>query len=294
MRTSKSSESSMRLEREQPWRYLAPGALLLGVVTVYPLAHVAWLSLQRRSLLDPAPPSFAGLDNYARLMADERFWNALGNTAYFVAVSVSLELVLGLAFALALQRPFRGRAVLYGIILLPWAVPTAVSARMWEWMYEPDIGVLNHVLGAQVNWLGSPAWALNAAVLMDVWKSTPFVALLLIAGLQSIPQDLYRAAAVDGASRWTVLRRITLPLLAPMILVALLFRTIDAFRVFDAIYVLTGGGPADSTETLSIYAYKMLFQSLEFGYGSALAVSVFALVAVFAFVYVMLLRKVLR
>ncbi|HEX6298766.1 MAG TPA: sugar ABC transporter permease, partial [Burkholderiales bacterium] len=198
------------------------------------------------------------------------------------------------AFALALQRPFRGRAALYGIILLPWAVPTAVSARMWEWMFEPDIGVLNYVLGAQVNWLGSPAWALNAAVLMDVWKSTPFVALLLIAGLQSIPQDLYRAAAVDGASRWTVLARITLPLLAPMILVALLFRTIDAFRVFDAIYVLTGGGPADSTETLSIYAYKMLFQSLEFGYGSALAVSVFACVALIAAAYVFLLRRILQ
>jgi multiple sugar transport system permease protein len=283
----------VRLEREQPWRFLAPGALLLAIVTVYPLAHVVWLSLERRSLLEPAPPSFAGLANYARLAADERFWNALGNTAYFVAASVSLELVLGLSFALALQRPFRGRAALYGVILLPWAVPTAVSARMWEWMFEPDIGVLNYLLGAHVNWLGSPAWALNAAVLMDVWKSTPFVALLLIAGLQSIPQDLYRAAAVDGASRWTVLRRITLPLLAPMILVALLFRTIDAFRVFDAIYVLTGGGPADSTETLSIYAYRMLFQSLEFGYGSALSVSVFALVAVFALVYVMLLRKVL-
>jgi multiple sugar transport system permease protein len=294
MRSEESRRSSVRTEREQPWRYLAPAALLLGIVTVYPLAHVVWLSLERRSLLDPAPPSFTGLDNYARLAADERFWNALGNTAYFVAVSVSLELVLGLAFALALQRPFRGRAALYGIILLPWAVPTAVSARMWEWMFEPDIGVLNYVLGAQVNWLGSPAWALNAAVLMDVWKSTPFVALLLIAGLQSIPQDLYRAAAVDGASRWTVLARITLPLLAPMILVALLFRTIDAFRVFDAIYVLTGGGPADSTETLSIYAYKMLFQSLEFGYGSALAVSVFACVALIAGAYVFLLRRILQ
>jgi len=284
----------MRAEREQPWRYLAPAAFLLGIVTVYPLAHVVWLSLERRSLLDPAPPRFTGLDNYLRLAADERFWNALGNTLYFAAVSVSLELVLGLAFALAVQRPFRGRAALYGVILLPWAVPTAVSARMWEWMYNGDIGVLNHLLGAQVNWLGSPAWALNAAILMDVWKSTPFVALLLLAGLQAIPRDLYRAAAVDGASRWTVLARITLPLLAPVILVALIFRTIDAFRVFDSVYVLTGGGPADSTETLSIYAYKVLFQSLEFGYGSALAVSVFVLVAIFGFLYVALLKRVLR
>ena len=284
----------MQAERERHGWYLAPAALLLGIVTLYPLAHVVWLSLERRSLLDPAPPSFIGLDNYLRLAGDERFWNALGNTLYFVAVSVSLELVLGLAFALAVQRPFRGRAALYGLILLPWAVPTAVSARMWEWMYNSEIGVLNHLLGAQVNWLGSPAWALNAAILMDVWKSTPFVALLLVAGLQGIPPDLYRAAALDGASRWTVLRRITLPLLAPVILVALIFRTIDAFRVFDSIYVLTGGGPANSTETLSIYAYKTLFQSLEFGYGSTLAVSVFACVALAAGLYVFLLRKVLQ
>ena len=281
----------MRPERAG-W-YVAPAAALIAFVTLYPLAHVLWLSLERRSLLDPVPPAFTGLDNYLRLAADERFWNAVGNTLYFAVVSVSLELLLGLAFALAVQRPFRGRALLYGVILLPWAVPTAVSARMWEWMYNTEIGVLNHILGAEVNWLGAPAWALNAAVAMDVWKSTPFVALLLVAGLQGIPRELYHAAALDGASRWTVLRRITLPLLAPVILVALIFRTIDAFRVFDSIYVLTGGGPANSTETLSIYAYKTLFQSLEFGYGSALAVSVFVLVALVALPYVFLLRRAL-
>jgi multiple sugar transport system permease protein len=280
------------MQRERVGWYVVPAAALLALVTLYPLAHVLWLSLERRSLLDPGPPAFGGLDNYLRLAADERFWNALGNTLYFVVVSVALELLLGLAFALAVQRPFRGRALLYGVILLPWAVPTAVSARMWEWMYNTELGVLNYVLGAEVNWLGSPAWALNAAVVMDVWKSTPFVALLLVAGLQGIPRELYQAAALDGASRWTVLRRITLPLLAPVILVALIFRTIDAFRVFDSIFVLTGGGPANSTETLSIYAYKTLFQSLEFGYGSALAVSVFVLVALVALAYVFLLKKV--
>lgn len=280
------------MRAERPWRYVAPAAALLALVTAYPLAHVAWLSLERRSLLDPGPPRFAGLDNYVRLAHDERFWNALGNTAYFAGVSVALELVLGLAFALAVQRPFRGRAALYGVILLPWAVPTAVSARMWEWIYDAEIGVLNHLLGVHVNWLGSPAWALNAAILMDVWKSTPFVALLLVAGLQGIPRELYHAAALDGASRWTILTRITLPLLMPMILIALVFRTIDAFRVFDSIYVLTGGGPANSTETLSIYAYKTLFQSLEFGYGSTLAFSTFACVALLAAVYFFLFRRI--
>ncbi|MFH1604718.1 MAG: sugar ABC transporter permease [Pseudomonadota bacterium] len=285
----------MKLEREldRPLWYLLPGALLLAAVTLFPLGHVIWLSLQRRSLLQ-GPPRFIGLDNYLRLAADERFWNALGNTAYFATVSVALELVLGLAIALVMERFSRGRSLFYAVILLPWAVPTAVSARMWEWMYDAEIGVLNYLAGTHVNWLGSPAWALNAAIAMDVWKSTPFMVLLLLAGLQSIPQDVYRAAAVDGASAWTVLRRITLPLLAPVVLIALVFRTIDAFRVFDAIYVLTGGGPADSTETLSIYAYKVLFQGLEFGYGSALAVSVFVCVALAALFYARLMRAVLQ
>jgi multiple sugar transport system permease protein len=275
---------------DRPLWFLAPAATLLAGVTLFPLGYVLWMSLERRSLLD-GPPRFIGLDNYARLVADERFWNALGNTAYFAAVSVALELLLGLAFALAMQRPFRGRALLYGVILVPWAVPTAVSARMWEWMYDTEIGVLNALSGVRVNWLGSPDWAMHAAILMDVWKSTPFVALLLIAGLQGIPRDLYRAAAVDGAGRWMVLRRVTLPLLAPVILVAAVFRTIDAFRVFDTIYVLTGGGPADSTETLSIYAYKTLFQSLEFGYGAALAVAAFVCVAAITLAYARLLRS---
>lgn len=285
----------MRFEREldRPLWYLLPGGLLLAAVTLFPLGHVIWLSFQRHSLLQ-GPPRFIGLDNYFRLAADARFWNALWNTVYFTAVSVALELVLGLAIALAIERIWRGRSLFYAVILLPWAVPNAVSARMWEWMYEADIGVLNYLAGTHVNWLGSPAWALNAAIAMDVWKSTPFMALLLLAGLQAIPRDVYRAAAVDGASGWTVLRRITLPLLAPVMLVALVFRTIDAFRVFDAIYILTGGGPADSTETLSIYAYKVLFQGLELGYGSTLAMSVFVCVALAALVYVQLMRKGLR
>jgi len=281
--------SASRTSERAGW-FLAPAAGLLAAVTGFPLAYALWLSLERRSLLE-GPPRFVGIDNYLRLAADGRFWNALANTAYFTAVSVALELGLGLAIALLMQRPFRGRALLYGVVLVPWAVPAAVSARMWEWMYNSEIGVVNALAGTHVNWLGSPAWAMHAAILADVWKSTPFVALLLIAGLQAIPRDLYRAAAVDGAGRWMALRSITLPLLAPVMLVALVFRTIDAFRVFDTIYVLTGGGPADSTETLSIYAYKALFQSLEFGYGSALAVAAFVCVGTVTLVYAWLLRR---
>lgn len=278
----------MRSPRAESLRFLTPAALLLAAVTALPMAHVVWLSLQDRTPF--RAPAFAGLDNYARLATDARFWNALANTAYFTAASVALELVLGLAIALAVARAGRARSLVYGAILVPWAIPTVVSARMWEWMYNPEIGVLNHLLGARLNWLGDPVLALHAAIFMDVWKSTPFVALLLLAGLQGIPRDLYRAAAVDGASAWTAFRRITLPLLVPVILVAAVFRTIDALRVFDAIYVLTGGGPANGTETLSIYAYKVLFQALDFGYGSALAVAVLAITAVATAAYARLLR----
>jgi multiple sugar transport system permease protein len=282
----------MRAERsfDRPWGFLAPAGLLLAGVTLFPILYTVVLSLQRRSLLEAAP-LFVGTGNYLRLAADAQFWNALWNTLYFTAVSVALELALGLAIALLVHAQKRGRALLYGVILLPWAVPTAVSARMWEWMYNADIGVLNYLLGTHINWLGSPTVALHAAIAMDVWKSTPFVALLLIAGLQTIPRELYHAAAVDGASRAMMLRRITLPLLVPLVLVALVFRTIDAMRVFDAIYVLTGGGPGNSTETLSIYAYKTLFQSLDLGYGSALAVCMFLCVAFATLMYGLLLRR---
>jgi multiple sugar transport system permease protein len=277
------------MTREHPGLFLAPAAVTLGAVALFPALAVLWLSLEERSPL-LAAARFVGFDNYTRLIADARFWNALANTVYFSALSVALEVLLGLLIALLLARAFRGRALLYSIILLPWAIPTVVSARLWEWLYNADYGVLNYLLGTHVNWLGSPGWALHAAILMDVWKATPFVALLLIAGLQTIPRELYQAAALDGAGAWTTFRRITLPLLVPLLLVVLVFRTIDAFRVFDAIYVLTGGGPANSTETVSIYAYRVLFQALEFGYGSAVAVSVLAVVALLTATYARLLR----
>ena len=269
--------------------FLAPAAVTLAAVTLFPAIYILWLSLEQRSPVLGAV-RFVGAANYLRLLSDARFWNALGNTVYFTAVSVALELALGLVMALLLRRAFRGRALIYAVVLIPWAVPTVVTARMWEWMYNADYGVINYLLGIQINWLGSPGWAMHAAILMDVWKSTPFAALLLLAGLQNIPAELYHAAAVDGAGRWTAFRRVTLPLLMPLMLVVLILRTIDAFRVFDAIYVLTGGGPANGTETLSIYAYKVLFQTLEFGYGSTLAVTVLAGVALATVVYARLLR----
>ena len=270
--------------------FLGPAILVMAVVIVYPLFYVVWLSIHRRLLIFDIS-RFVGLDNFDFLLRDDRFWNALYNTVYFTAASVTLELVLGLSIAILLNRAFTGKGLMRSIILIPWAIPTVVSAKMWEWMYNSDFGILNHVLGVNINWLGSTFWAMNAAIFMEVWKTTPFVTLLLMAGLQTIDGDLYKSARVDGASGWYIFGRITLPLLTPVILIVLIFRTLDAFRVFDAIYVLTGGGPANTTETLSIYAYKVLFQTLQFGYGSTISIAIFICVGVITILYVRLLRR---
>ena len=277
-------------ERDRGNRYVIPALVLLSFVTIYPVFYVFYLSLQRRLLIFDIS-RFIGPTNYLFLLSDARFWNALKNTAYFTSLSVSLELLLGLLIALLLNRPFRFRGGIRAVVLIPWAIPTVVSAKMWEWIYNTDFGVLNYLIGSKINWLGSPFWAMNAAVFMDVWKTTPFVAILLMAGLQVIPQDLYQAARVDGAGSWFIFRRITLPLLKPVILVVLIFRTLDAFRVFDAVYVLTGGGPANTTETLSIYAYKVLFQTLQFGYGSTLSMVVFLCTGGISVFYIRLLSR---
>ena len=256
------------------YRFVAPALILLGVLTAYPLLYVVYLSFQRRLLIFHLS-QFVGLGNYFFLLQDSRFWNALKNTVYFTGTSVFLELVAGFLVALLLNRSVRFLGLLRAVVLIPWAVPTVISARLWEWIFNANFGVLNFLLGSQVNWLGDPFLAMQAAVFVDVWKTTPFVALILLAGLQAIPPEIYQAARVDGAGDWVLFRRITFPLLLPMIWVVLIFRTLDAWRVFDVIYVLTGGGPANSTETISIYAYKVLFQTLQFGYGSTLSVMSF-------------------
>jgi multiple sugar transport system permease protein len=264
----------------------APAVAVLGGVAVAPVLAAVWLSLHR-SIVVFHEQRFVGLANFRFLAADGRFWSALGTTAYFTAIAVAVELLLGLPVALLLQR---GGGLLRAAVLLPWAIPTAVSARMWAWLFNAQYGLL-HRLAPGIDWLGDPHTALHAAILVDVWKTTPFVALVLLAGLQSIPEDVYEAADVDGAGRARIFTAITLPLLRPAVLVALLFRSLDAFRVFDAIYVLTEGGPANATETLSIYAYKTLMRSGDFGYGSALSVATFACVLVIGVAFVRVLGK---
>ncbi|MFL5455507.1 MAG: carbohydrate ABC transporter permease [Myxococcales bacterium] len=251
----------------------APAMAILAGVAVLPVLAALWLSLHR-SILIFHEQSFIGTANFRFLVTDGRFWSALGTTAYFTAVAVGTELLIGLPVAMLLQR---GSGVFRAAILLPWAIPTAVSARMWAWLFNADYGLLHRLLPG-VDWLGSPRTALHAAILVDVWKTTPFVALVLLAGLVAIPADVVKAARVDGASPTRIFFSITLPLLKPAILLALLFRSLDAFRVFDAIYVLTEGGPAHATATLASDAYKTLLRSGDFGYGSALSVATFACV----------------
>lgn len=255
---------------------VAPAAALLGAVALYPVLAGVGMSLQRIILVFHER-RFVGLGNYRELLGDDRFLSALGRTTYFAAVAVAAELALALPLALVLDRAVRGRGLLRAAALLPWAIPTAVSAKLWAWLLEPGYGIVARLW--PVNWLGAPGPALHAAILVDVWKTTPFVALVLLAGLQAIPRDVYAAAEVDGASRARIFRSVTLPLLRPAIVLAVLFRAVDAFRVFDAVYVLTGGGPANATETLSIYAYKTLLRAGDFGYGAAIATATFLCVA---------------
>ncbi len=262
-------------ERRQAALLAAPAAAALVLVALGPLVATAWLSLRRRVLVF-GEDRLVGLANFRALASDARFWNALWNTAYFTAVAVALELLLALPLALVLHRVSRGRSALRAAVIVPWILPTVVAARLWALLLQPDLGLLARLLpGAGAAVLASPTLALHAAILVDVWKTTPFVAIVLLAGLQAIPEDLARAARVDGASAPRIFRSITLPLLRPAILLALLFRSLDAFRVFDTLFVLTEGGPGNTTESLSLYAYKTLLRAGSFGLGSALSLVTF-------------------
>ncbi|MED4162094.1 ABC transporter permease subunit [Halalkalibacterium halodurans] len=236
--------------------------------------------------------NFIGFSHYVNYVQDSRMWAAMSNTLFFTVVSVAAELVLGLAIALLINRTFKGRGLVRVAVLIPWAIPTAVAAMMWRYLYDGQFGVIAHyfeqlgLISDSSVLLSTGAGAMFSIIFADVWKTTPYMALLLLAGLQTIPNSLYEAAKVDGANRIQTFFKITLPLLKSAILVALLFRTLDAFRVFDLIFVLTGGGPANSTESISIYAYRTLFSQQNFGAGSALSVIVFLSVALISFAFI--------
>lgn len=236
--------------------------------------------------------NFSGEDNFTKVLKDERVHSTLTFTLSFTVISVFAELIFGLALALIMNKPFKGRSIVRTFSLIPWAIPTSVAALIWSYLYNGSSGIVSHIFTA-IGIINSPASMLNSArnalggiIIADVWKTTPYMALLLLGGLQVIPDSLYESSALDGATKWQQFRYITLPLLKPSIFVALLFRTLDAFRILDLIYVLTGGGPGGSTESISLYAYKVMFSQTRFGYGSAIVLIMALVVGIITFVYI--------
>ncbi|MEJ2092551.1 MAG: sugar ABC transporter permease [Syntrophobacterales bacterium] len=283
------------LSREARWGYLltAPALLVIVLVTLYPMGYTLWLSFQQKIIKFPwLYQGWVGLANYQELLTSIRFWQALGHTLLFTIVSVSLELVLGLLVALALNRALIFTGLVRATILLPWAIPTVVAAVMWLFLVSPVFGLIPMVLralgfgGNALVLLAHPWTAWVVIIATDAWKTIPFMTLMLLAGLQTIPGDLYEAAVMDGATRWQTFWHITLPLLKPAILVALIFRTAQAFMVFDHVYALTAGGPGTATETLAFLNYQAILNDMRFGYGSALSVLIFFSSLVFALLYI--------
>ena len=270
-------------EQRTAWILLLPALLLLLFVFGYPIARAFWLSLFTKNLGTELQPIFSGLDNYARMAGDGRFWQSFWTTTVFTTASVVLELLLGLGIALVLNQRFLGRSFVRTTAILPWALPTALIGLAWRWIFNDEFGVVNDILlrlgliQTGINWLGDPVLAMMAVIFADVWKTTPFISILLLAGLQSISADLYEAHSIDGATPWQSFRQITLPLLMPQILIALLFRFAQAFGIFDLIAVMTGGGPGGATEVVSLYIYSTVMRYLDFGYGAALVVVTFVL-----------------
>jgi trehalose/maltose transport system permease protein len=270
------------------WLFNLPMVLLTVAFIIIPVCGTLLASLYRDVTF--LPGQWIGLQNYVRLSHDLHFWQSVRFTVLFVLVSVALELAIGLMFALLLNERMPGRGLLRIALLVPWAIPMAVSARVWELMVNYEFGLFNFVIrqlgiSKPVNWLGSAGGAFAALVISDVWKTTPFVTIIVLAGFSAIPRDLYRQAMIDGTHFVQRFRYITLPLLRPVLVVALLFRTIDAIRIFDLIYVLTGGGPGGATTSLSFYAFQF-YVSGDFGYGSALSLVVFLLAGLLSVGYI--------
>jgi multiple sugar transport system permease protein len=258
-----------------PLFMVIPTVAFILAISIYPLLNSLYLTFNQWSLTSGAPPRFVWLKNYLTLILDNRFWSSLRTTALFTAGVVSAEMLIGLLLAISASRNTRFRQVCRSVILIPMMVTPVVLGLIWKYMFNSDNGIINyllHFLGIEGPiWLGEPKPALPAVIIVDIWQWTPFVFLLLISGLGSLPQEVYEAARVDGASQMQIFRYITVPLLMPFMLVALLIRFIDSFKIFDTIFVMTRGGPANATETLSIYTYKVGLNFFNMGYAATLS-----------------------
>jgi multiple sugar transport system permease protein len=275
----------------EAYSFNLPMIILAVVFIAIPVIGTLVTSLTRDVTF--LPPEFIGIENYKRIFIDKKFWLSTGFTLSFTVVSVTLEIILGTVFALILNESIPGRGFLRVALLIPWAIPISISTRLWQLIYNYDFGILNYLIincgisASPINWLGSTTGAFLSLLIADVWKTTPFSTIIILAGVTTIPNELYLQAKIDGSNFIQRFFKITLPLLRPVIIVVLLFRTIDAIRVFDVVYVLTGGGPGGSTTPLSLYAYKCYLTG-DFGYGSAISVIVFVAVSSIAILYLIL------
>jgi trehalose/maltose transport system permease protein len=295
MRTKRRRTRLQRRQTRLAWLMLAPALAVVAVVAFYPLGDTIRQSFTNQQFLAGIEPTkYVGLENYRTLIHDEIFRHAVWVTVKFTVITVFFEFILGMIIALVVNSNFRGRGTMRAVMLIPWAIPTVVAAQMWKWMYDDVFGVYNdalvrtHLVDRPVSWISQPSTALGSVAAVDIWKTTPFVALLLLAGLQVIPRDLYEAADVDGASKWQQFWRITLPLLRPAILVALIFRTLDALRVFDVFYVFFASRL--DTQTMAIYDQNTIVSSGNVGYGAAISVAIFLIIAMFVAIYVTVVR----
>ena len=290
--------------RSKPWpetwvaaAFIAPAALVIVLVVVVPLARAAWMSLFDISLVRPGDEPFVGLGNYVDQLASPGFWAAVSRSLVFTVASTALELLLGLGLALLMDQPLRGRWLLRTLVILPWALPTIVNALMWRWIDNAEYGALNALL-TQLGladqyrvWLSNSDLAMWMVVLADVWKMTPLVAILLLAALQSVDRELVEVAKVDGATSFQAFRLVVAPLITPVVLIVLVLRTMEAFKVFDIIWIMTGGGPANATQTIAIYAYQTAYQGYDFGRGAALGYLIALIIMALAALYLRLLGR---
>jgi trehalose/maltose transport system permease protein len=276
--------------RRTAYVFLVPSVILLLLVAAWPLLRTIWLAFTDANLSSP-DASLVGLENFKLVLTDPDWWLSVKNTLVFTVISVTLETVFGLGIALLLHREFWGRGVLRAAVMVPWAIPTVVSAKMWSWMFNDSYGVINDILSKTglvtdpIAWMAdNPMLSMAAVICVDVWKTTPFMTLLLLAGLQSIPLQVYHSAAVDGASGLRTFWKITLPLIKPALVVAVVFRCLDALRIFDLIFIMTNN--SNDTATMSVYARNHMIAFGDLGYGSAASTLVFAFIALFIVVYV--------
>lgn len=261
--------------------FLTPSFAFMALIALFPVIYAIVMSLYQ---ITGFRREFIGGGNFGQLLSDSGFYNAVGNTFLFTVVSVAFEFAIGLMFALIMNQAFFGRGVTRAIILVPWVIPTSVAAQVWRYMFDQNPGFINSVLGTNINWLNDPTWSMVGIISADVWKTAPFVALLLLAGLQTIPGEYYEAAEVDGAGAWRRFWSITLPLLRPAIVVALLFRTVDALRMFDFAYVFAGYDNA--LATLSVYTQRFLYAEPQLGYANALSTATFIVVMIVGVIFI--------